>query len=126
MHSEEILLPFSNSKTHQSLAPHFSQGLHRGAAICHIGHTVYTVYEQKYTTTKKKDLGTSVQWHRHSHNRNAHMHANTHTLFLPSELIYCCYSNIKVIMHSVKGEKAREKENCRGWETENVMVRVQL
>lgn len=92
----------------------------------HVMHKVYTVYEQKYTTAKKKDLGTSVQWHKHSHNRNAHVHTHIHTLFPSSELIHCCYGNIKVIMHAVKGEKAREREKWRRWETENVMVWVQL
>ena len=66
-------------ETHQSLAPLFSLGLHRGPAICHTArarththtltmHTLYAVYEQHNAQThpqEKKDLRTSLQWHKH-------------------------------------------------------------
>lgn len=114
-------------ETHQSLAPLFSLGLHRGPAICHMAHTcrvthhahtVYSIWTEEHTNKNERSGNTFTQ------QKCANTHTSVHIFFPPSELIHSCYSNIKVIKHAVRREREREIE--RGKEPEKVMAWVWL
>lgn len=116
-------------KTHQSLAPLFSPGLHRGAAICHMArsHTSCTqciqymnreTNKRKKKKKKKTDPGTNVRWHEHSHStKRANAPTRTH-FFFPPELVHSRYSNIKVITRAVRGEREGNGEGERHRESD--------
>lgn len=79
-------------------------------AICHMAHSHTSTAHAAYTALEAEIAHTNNGASALRRQQVRRARTRTHTHFLPPnprELIHSCYSNIKVITHAVKGEKAR-------------------
>lgn len=111
-------------ETSQSLAPLFSRGLHRGAAICHTAHSHTSCTQCIHCMNKKTHTKKRKIWEQACSGTNIHTtekHTRTPT--------YCTCTFSSLWAHSFLLQRHKSYHACcqgRGRETERVMAWVWL